>query len=772
MFIGKFITIPEFAFLEPIDVFHREWTHGSGRPHPEELRNLHITFRGTFAGQTAGRVVVRWTADDYCKLYVNGRFASQGPAQGYYFDYNYCETDITDMLADGENTIDADVYYQGLINRAYDSGDLRCGFICDVIADGTTVFSTDESWRCRFDRSYTGRRTTGYETQYLEDRDLRLKPTEWGRVRVREHDYTFAEKPFPALDVYTLEPVGSVSRVIAGEENTDDVPSQESAEITTAEESAAETAAGSDTLTDPSGSDDIAETAPEKRPDTKRSVIYDFGKELVGSPDIVIRGHDGDKVVIRAAEELANGAEGVLDPDTEIRYKTRANCVYDEEVILAEGENHITQYDYKAFRYTELIFPEDDELMTVTATARNHPFDENACVLDTSDKVLSDVFGICKHGVKLGSQEVYVDCPGREKGQYAGDLTITSASQMWLTGSTDLFVKAVRNQCESAFIDDGLMAVTPGSYMQEIADYSLQFPILALRYYDFTGDRAGLVKLIGVCDKLLTSFERFQRDDGLLEGVDKWNLVDWPSNLRDDYDFELTNPIGKGVHNVINAFYIGAVICTEKLISLAGIDLDNSVDGSARRSDALIEAYERAFWRPEQMLYADSETSGHASLHSNVLPLYFGFARTEAHPHIADLIRRRGFSSGVYMSYFTMKALARVGLYSDIWNMITSVGENSWYNMVREGNTACIEAWGKDKKWNTSLCHPWASAPVSVLIEDLVGISPREPGFKDISVHPHLPKSLAKLDMRVPLPDGRHVEFEWDKGFYNWRLLK
>ena len=30
--------------------------------------------------------------------------------------------------------------------------------------------------------------------------------------------------------------------------------------------------------------------------------------------------------------------------------------------------------------------------MTVTATARNHPFDENACVLDTSDKVLSDVF--------------------------------------------------------------------------------------------------------------------------------------------------------------------------------------------------------------------------------------------------------------------------------------------------------------------------------------------------------------------------------------------
>ena len=38
------------------------------------------------------------------------------------------------------------------------------------------------------------------------------------------------------------------------------------------------------------------------------------------------------------------------------------------------------------------------------------------------------------------------------------------------------------------------MAVTPGSLMQEIADYSLQFPIIALRYYDFTGDREGLVR--------------------------------------------------------------------------------------------------------------------------------------------------------------------------------------------------------------------------------------------------------------------------------------
>lgn len=810
---------------------------------------------------SGGRVLLRYSADDYCRVFVNGQFASQGPAQGYYFDYNFCETDITALTCDGENEITAEVYYQGLINRAYDSGDLRCGFICDVELDGRLIFSTDESWKCRVDLSYTGERTTGYDTQFLEDRDMRRKPTEWERVRVREQDYTFADKPFPAVDVYMVEPVGTLTRPIKPEPDENEsnacssvaaasgkteklmsaeVPSEESTGLT----ENADAVSGIHE-TDASGKDDDASVGnvsngsdsaqfdvsesersdvPESKseqsgvsesersdvPESKSeqsdatepltaseetfshdetdsvavgipvkeecrgrvSRLYDFGAEIVGTIDFVIRGHDGDEVILRAAEELQNGEDGILLPETEIRYLTRANCEYEERIILAEGENHISGFDYKAFRYAELICPESAELVSFKAAARNHPFDEDACVLDTSDAVLKKVFDICKRGVKLCSQETYVDCPGREKGQYAGDLTITSASQLWLTGKTELFCKAVRNQCQSAFIDEGLMAVTPGSFMQEIADYSLQFPILALRYYDFTGDREGLMKLLPVCDRLLTSFERFQREDGLLEGVDKWNLVDWPENLRDNYDFELTKPIGKGVHNVINAFYIGAVICTEKIIDLLGIDLENGVENGARRSGALIEAFNRAFFREDMMLYADSETSTHTSLHSNVLPLYFGFARREAYPRMAELIRQRKFSSGVYISYFTLKAMARLGLYADIWEMLTSADENSWYNMVREGGTTCFEAWGKDKKRNTSLCHAWASAPISILIEDLVGISPREPGFKDINIHPHLPKSLARFDMRIPLPDGRHIEFEWEKGFYNWRLLK
>ncbi len=721
-----FIVPAEFAFLPPREVLGREGFKPEGE-HPAALTNLHIVFRRTVSLEPLGytRFYMELTADDYYKLSVNGRFAAQGPAQGYVFGYNWNRVDVSDFIRDGGNEFIAEVYYHGCISRAFQSGDLRCGLMACLIGerpDGTeeVLMTTDREWFYAYDRSFTGNRTFGYKTQFAEDRDLRIRPGEWERAREKEPDYTFAAEPVPVVQRRTVTPVETL--------------------ISETEEGIVR--------------------------------VYDFGEEITGQLCFSVTGHAGQVIELRAGEELEEleGSAPIrLTQGCRVRYKNRANCDYQEFITLAEGGNTLEQYDYKPFRYAELISPPDVQADAFGAVVRHWPFDENACVLKSSDTVLEQVFDICKRGVKLGSQEVYVDCPGREKGQYAGDLTISSASQLWLTGDTRLFVKAVRNQVESTRIDEGIMAVTPGSLMQEIADYSFQFPILALRYHDFTGDEAGLREMLGVCDRMLTYFEKYQREDGLLDGVDcKWNLVDWPKNLRDGYDFPLTTPIGKGVHNVINAFYIGAVICTEEIIDRLGIRLEEG----AKRSDALIEAYNRCFFRAETGLYADSETSDHASLHSNILPLYFGFAKPESHDAIARLIRSKGIVCGVYMSYFLLKALCRLGLYKDVYELITSQGENSWYNMVREGGTTCFEAWGKDKKWNTSLCHPWASAPISVLIEDLLGISPAKPGFAEVDVRPHLPASLENLEMRIPLPDGRHLEFEWERGVYSWRLLK
>ena len=61
-------------------------------------------------------------------------------------------------------------------------------------------------------------------------------------------------------------------------------------------------------------------------------------------------------------------------------------------------------------------------------------------------------------------------------------------------------------------------------------------------------------------------------------------------------------------------------------------------------------------------------------------------------------------------------------------------------NEAEQYHVSCFEAWGKDQKWNTSLCHPWASAPVPVILEEIAGIHLSPEGGCDFA--PHIPKEV------------------------------
>lgn len=648
---AKWIVPRQFEELEPINIYHRE-NEPLSISLPEELKNLHITYKASLhMAQKLEGVTLRITADDCYKLRINGSFVCQGPAQGYYWNYRYNEVDITDYLTEGENELSCEVYYQGLINRAYNSGDRRLGLIFALFSKGEYLCGSDEATLSGIMNCYSMGNILGYGTVISENFDSRLTDAELCPSVVATVDYTFNPTPTKTVTVYTKLP---------------------------------------------------EETTP-----LEKGCLYDFGEEITAGLNIVARGRAGDRVRILLGEELCDSPERV-------RYNMRCNCTCEELWTLADGENTLSQYDYKGFRYAAVIPLDGSELISVAAEVRHYPFDGDYCDLLTDNKELKAVWDICKRAVKYGCQEVYVDCPTREKGQYSGDMTVTSASQLVLTGDTTLLRKAIEDQLASARICKGLMAVTPGSHMQEIADYSLQLPIWALRYYSYTHDKAFLRETVAACEGVTEHFSRFDRGDGLLGAVtDKWNLVDWPANLRDGYDFPLTNPMSpdSGSHNVINAFYVGCVMGLEQMKDILGMTYE-------KKSQGLIEAFNREFYNPETGLYTDSKVSSHSSLHSNVIPLYYGISKGLNEAHIADFLMEKKLSCGVYMAYFLMKALCRIGRHEDALSLILS--PEGWLNMVAEGATTCFEAWGKEQKYNTSLCHPWASAPISVLAEDIL----------------------------------------------------
>ena len=77
--------------------------------------------------------------------------------------------------------------------------------------------------------------------------------------------------------------------------------------------------------------------------------------------------------------------------------------------------------------------------------------------------------------------------------------------------------------------------------------------------------------------------------------------------------------------------------------------------------------------------------------------------------------------------------------------------------MLREGADTCFEAWGKEQKWNTSLCHPWASAPIPVLIEEIAGFVPDPGQARGFGLFPHIPAKLSHFTMSVPFRGKRYA---------------
>lgn len=720
---ARWIQDADFAGMVPLNILHKEGQVPDLPPHPRGLMNRHMLVRRTFTLEQSilngKRFYLDITADDYFKLFINGDFIGQGPAQGYAFQYPYQRIDVSEWLQEGVNTIAVHVYYHGLICRAYNSGDFRQGMIAELFEGERLILATDHTWKYRLARQYGNGEslTIGYQTQFVEHIDSRLdergwkekdyNDSDWLPCHVSEQDdHVPALQSTPLLAVYHRKP----ARVIRMEEG---------------------------------------------------HYLIDFGEEITGQFTMQALGRSGERIEIRCGEELDDSGEHV-------RYEMRCNCTYREYWTLSGGADCLEFYDYKAFRYVEVIGPESAmRTDSFGATVRHYPFDDNSCRLETSNPRLNRIWTVCKNSVKYGAQEQFVDCPTREKGQYLGDNTIITHSHMYASGDLRLPKKAIADFAWAAkAICPGGMGVAPGSFMQEIADFSLQWPMQLLEYYRQSGDIGFLREMEPVAAGIIGYFDRYKRTDGLLHDVaDKWNLVDWPEGMRDGYDFPLTHPVGPGCHNVINAFYYGAVKTLSQIrkeLKIAQED-DFPVSSNEAGLRQFRDAFNKAFYDPAERCFRDAIGTKHASLHANALPLLFGLAPNEARKPMVAWLKDKGMACSVYFAYFLLKALAAEGEYEYVYDRLTTDDFHSWGNMVKEGATCCFEAWGKDLKWNTSLCHPWASSPIPLFIESIIGLSPHMPGWECIRLDPHIPEKLERFTFECRVRTGK-IRIVWEQG--------
>ena len=645
-FVGKWITTDEFCALSPRSVFHKQLE-------PMEIdctehRNRHILFRKKFNIEKTLGTKIFITADDCYALYINGRFVCRGPAPGYHFLYNYNEIDISDYLTEGENTLAAHTLYQGLINRVWQSGDLRHGLIFDIVSDGRVAACSDESVRTAYHSGYTEIGTVGYDTGFLEEYNANAK--EVGFEAIGYDDSAWEMAKILTTNDHTLIPQRT------------------------------------------SGLTEERILPCSARRDGDR-VIYDFDGIYVGYLYFKARGRCGDTVTVRMGQEL--------DGEGRVRYNLRANCVYEERFILGEGECELLQFDYKAFGFAELILPPGAEVYDLCLVARHYPFE---LAVGMGEKFKNDdrfkaIFELCVRSQKYGVQEAVLDCMEREKGFYLGDGCYTALTNMILTGDDVMVRKLIDEAFETAFITDGLVTCLNCSFMQEIAEFPLILIKLILWHYRYTGDTEYLKKNYPRAVALIEAYRRDFERGGLLRDLDKWCVVEWPMNFRDGYDVDIREgQICREAHISINAYYLDAVRALNIMADALGLE-------KYRDETELRERIISAFYDGEAGLFRDGENTMHKSLIANVFAYSFGLCPDgRSKENILKMIRERGVHSlSLFCTFIALEGLIRERREDLLAEMLSD--EGAWLRIIREGGRVTYEGWGKDTKWNTSLFH-------------------------------------------------------------------
>ncbi len=493
---------------------------------------------------------------------------------------------------------------------------------------------------------------------------------------------------------------------------------------------------------------------------------FDFGRAAFGTVRLVLDSPVAAEVEVHLGEEREGDAERVnRKPGGTRRYRMM-------KVPVAPGAGTYTVAippdrrntggaairmppsigEVMPFRYGEISgCPVPLKADSIVQVAVNYPFDDEAAEFRCSDETLNAVWEFCKYSIKATSFcGVYVD-GDRERIPYEADAYINQLCHY----GTDREYTLARHSHE--------YLIRHPTWPTEWALHSV---LMAWADYEYTGDRESMARFYE--DLRAKTLHELAREDGLISTKDipkdvfqkihigrLKDIVDWPAGERDGYEF-------REVNTVVNAFHYQALVLFSRIAGALGRDAE--AGEFARKARRAEEAINGKLFDAKRGVYLDGEGSAHASLHANMWPLAFGLVPAGRVPGVVRFVKSRGMACSVYGAQYLMEALYEAGEDDAALSLLTSKEERSWWNMMREGSTIAMEAWGNRFKANQDWNHAWGAVPANIIPRRLMGVTPLEPGFGRIRIRPQV-GSLRSGSLKTPTIRGPvHVSFEQAPG--------
>ncbi len=465
------------------------------------------------------------------------------------------------------------------------------------------------------------------------------------------------------------------------------------------------------------------------------SLVLDFGREVNGRLEAL----SGSLTPIRMTVAYGESIEEAI----------RKPYLGVDEIYVAPGE---TAYGPKsAFRYAKLqFFGAGPQLRfrTIRVDGIYYPVRYQGS-FESSDPLLNRIWEVGAYTAHLCMQDDIWDAPKRDRGRWMGDLHVSGAV------INDVFF-------DRFLMEDTLKRLNPApveAHVNGIPGYSAWWVIGLADYYRHTG-ALPFVEAAAPSLRGLLKYMEADLDERLLfaNKHKKWPFVDWsPKMQQDSPETYMATQM-----EYYRAFVEGAYLLAEI--------------GDRPTADYYTSLAERMKQAARQN-YLDAGTGTFGMRwQTNSAAIFSGVAEAVD----TDAIRNRLFATintkapqeadTPYYQAYVITAMARSGERQRALDWIRKY----WGGMIQEGATSTWEGynldWPKDDfhahlkaddgmGYFVSLAHGWSGGPTWWLMEQVLGIQPLKPGFKQVAIRPDL-LDLEYVRGAQPTPNGLiKVEF-------------
>lgn len=368
-----------------------------------------------------------------------------------------------------------------------------------------------------------------------------------------------------------------------------------------------------------------------------------------------------------------------------------------------------------------------------------------------SDREIDDVYNLCRHTLRICRQTIHLDSPRHQEPlACTGDYLIETMMTAFTFGDMRLSRFDVKRTADLLVQNDGVLFHT---------SYSLLWIQMLWAVYEFTADDGLLKYCLPALNALLSKFNSYIGQNGLIEYAPNYMFLDW---LEVD-GYTLHHPPKYLGQSALCMFYYGALKTAQSIYTVCGKEQTaKEIEIKAENlktaiNNLLFDRYFGIYFDglptenevPENKWLPKNRASRHFSKHSNVLAALYGVCDNGA-----ELLRRVLSDDSLidmqpYFMHFALDAIEKYDLFSEYGLPIIE----KYKVMARECDKGLKEGWFAPKDYSFDHSHAWGGTPACQLPKAFLGFRMLSAGFRKISLRPRL-FGLAFADISVPTPFG------------------